>query len=281
MTCSFLQAVDYLLQGKAVAFPTDTVYGLGVSLQAHQKGELLFNLKKRDRKKPLVIYVNSIQEIESITHRPLSKKAQKLSEAFLPGPMTVIVNNNNPLFEEKLGFRIVEHPIVRALIDYVGPLLATSANTSSLPSALFATDVQEDFNDCNEALYIIPGSCTLGLESTVIDTEPIHIYREGVISKQTIENHLQQKVLSSSQKKKYANLEIYTVQDTQALTNLLNQMQFKQYFVETNPHPFRFHSVLRQALRAKVHNIIFIYNEHVSAYPILRPFLLPYLVTDL
>lgn len=278
MRCPFLQAIDYLLQGKAVAFPTDTVYGLGVSLHAQRNGEVLFNLKQRARNKPLVVYVNSVQDIEKITHNSISEVVQLLSKTFLPGPMTLIVHNNNKLFGEKLGFRIVQHPIVRALIDYTGPLLATSANASTFPSALFASDVQEDFNDCDELLYIFSGSCTLGLESTVIDTDPIRIYREGVICQQEIEVCLNQKVLVTPQKKQYPNLNIYTVKDKHDLTCLLNQFNFNKTLIEYKPTSFRFYPILRQALRTQVQNVIFVYDKRDSSCAILRPFLSPYLM---
>lgn len=281
MDCLFAQAIDFLLQDKAVAFPTDTVYGLGVRVQAQQGRDLLFNLKQRDRNKQLVIYVNRVQDIETIIQKDLHSSAYKLAETFFPGPLTLVVDNKNIKFEPKLGFRIVRHPIVCSLIDYVGPLLATSANLSSFPSSLFASDVQETFYEKKDDIFIFPGSCNLGLESTVIDADLLKVYREGVISVKEIESCLALKVLVVPQKKQFSHLQIFTLKNEFQLQTWLSKTCITNYLIEKDPMPFHFYPLLRQALRQQVNHVIFVYDELTTAHPILRPFLSPYLVENI
>lgn len=273
MFCSFLQAVSYLLQGEIVAFPTDTVYGLGLSMH-RGSGEQLFNLKQRDPKKPLVIYVNDISMIETIIHRPLSQVEHSLMNALFLKPITIIVPNNNPFFPGKLGFRIINHPVVQSLVHHVGPLLATSANLSDAPSAISANDVLEDFNN---SVAILKGDCLIGLESTVLDTNPLCIYREGGVSQQEIEACLGNTVpiIPSSPKCYSKHLQIHAFKKDQDAAIFISNCK-ESFLVEPAPEPLRFYPILRQAIREQVRHLIFIYDDTSSKHSILKPFLSPY-----
>lgn len=274
MSCSFLQAIGSLLQGEMVAFPTDTVYGLGVSLLLGGGGESVFKLKQRDPNKPLVVYVNEISTIETIIQRPLSPREKQMAYALFPKPVTLIVNHANPCFPtQTIGFRIVNHPMVHSLIQHAGPLLATSANRSNTPSSVSFHEVQEDFQD---EIMILIGECTLGLESTVLDTQPL-IYREGAVSKEEIERCLGEEVsILPPVKKCYSDhLQIHTVKDIQALESFLSQCQ-GSYWIEEDPEPLRFYPLLRKAIRDHIDHLIFVYDDH--SHPALKPFLSPYFI---
>lgn len=274
MFCSFLQAVSYLLQGEIVAFPTDTVYGLGLSMH-RGSGEKLFNLKQRDPKKPLVIYVNDISMIETIIHRPLSQAERSLMDSLFLKPITIIVPNSNPFFSErKLGFRIINHPVVQSLVHHIGPLLATSANLSDAPSAISANDVLEDFNN---SVAILKGDCLIGLESTVLDTDPLCIYREGGVSQKEIEACLGKAVpvIPSSPKCYSKHLQIHTFKKDQDAKMFISNCK-ESFLIETSPKPLQFYPILRKAIREQVRHLIFIYDDTSSKYSILKPFLSPF-----
>ncbi|WP_139414392.1 L-threonylcarbamoyladenylate synthase [Chlamydia abortus] len=271
------QAADYLDQGKIVAFPTDTVYGLGVALNYPNAEEKIYTLKHRDRGKSLVMYVNTIEDMEKFSGCTLSTRVLKLSQKFLPGPLTLLVDHKNPRFhQEKLGFRILSIPIVNKLIDLAGPLLGTSANISNFPPAITSNEVTEDFS--REDICVIPGCCSYGLESTVVSADPLKVYREGMVPRQVIEDVVGEKVDTCLHTRHVfsQHIQVYTVKDEDALNSFLEKNSRFQGVICNNPKPRDFYPTLRQALRSVEPVAVFIYDPETSAYPELIPYLIPY-----
>lgn len=269
-------ALRHLQQGKILAFPTDTVYGLGTALYASNE-EAMYTLKKRERNKPLVVYVNSISEIEKVTLSALSEQEFLLAEQLLPGPFTLLLNHKNPDFpHEKLGFRILSLPILQQLIHALGPLLGTSANVSNFYPAVTMEEVREDFP--NEEIFIIPGQCTYGLESTILSAEPLILYREGVVSKRELEKKIRRTIpVSYTQKPPcLTRIKIDSVKNHDALEAFLSQHPTYQGMIIEDIRPIDFYPTLRKAFKMNVHSIIFIYDIETTLYPELASYLLPY-----
>ncbi|MEF9497134.1 L-threonylcarbamoyladenylate synthase [Chlamydia sp. 04-14] len=273
------QAADYLHRGKVIAFPTDTVYGLAVALNALNAEERIYSLKHRDRKKSLVVYVNTLEDIEKLSGYPLSSQAIKLAHEFLPGPLTLLVDHKNSRFsQEKLGFRILALPIIKRLIDLSGPLLGTSANISNCPPAIVADEVIEDFP--NEDIFIIPGACSFGLESTVISTNPLKIYREGIISRHAIEEIMGERIEPCLACHTFSqHIKIYTVRDGEALREFLDRHPDFQGVICEDPQSSNFYPTLRKALKSSKPEAVFVYNQQTSLYPELISYLAPYTYT--
>ncbi|QVE49052.1 L-threonylcarbamoyladenylate synthase [Chlamydia crocodili] len=270
------QAANYLHKGKVIAFPTDTVYGLAVALDAPNAEECIYSLKHRDRSKSLVVYVNTLKDIEKFSGYPLSSQAIKLAHEFLPGPLTLLIDHKNARFsQEKLGFRILSLPIIERLIDLSGPLLGTSANISNFPPAVVSEEVVEDFS--NDDIFIIPGQCSYGLESTVISTDPLKIYREGIISRQSIEEIMGETIAPCLARHGFAqHIRIYTLKDDDALNQFLSSHPDFQGIICKDPQPRTFYPTLRKALRSSEPTVIFIYDQETSLYPELTSYLAPY-----
>jgi len=184
-------AAALLQSGGLVAFPTETVYGLGASARDTAAIARIFEAKGRPADNPLIVHVDSLQTMEECG--VLDDRARTLAAAFMPGPLTVVVPAREivpPIARAGLptvALRIPDHPIARALAHAVGPLVAPSANTSGRPSATDAQHVMDDLQGTIDAV-IDGGPCSVGIESTVVDLsgEDIVILRPGVISAQQI-----------------------------------------------------------------------------------------------
>ncbi|EPP35879.1 L-threonylcarbamoyladenylate synthase [Chlamydia avium] len=269
-------ALEFLKKGKVIAFPTDTVYGLGVTLNFPGAESQIYTLKQRDPRKPLVVYVNELEDIEKVSGLALSAQEKILAEKFFPGPITLLVNHANPQFLQKyLGFRIISSPVLKKLIQDAGPLLGTSANISNFPPAIVSDEVLEDFSD--KDIYVIPGQCDYGLESTVISADPLKIYREGIISKKTISNVIPGVIDCVCTQRSFDNyVKIYTVKSQSHLNEFLEFHPDFQGIICHYPRPRDFYPTLRKALRAIKSEVIFLYDSHTSMYPELSSYLTPY-----
>lgn len=172
MKVSFQKAVELLKQGKIVALPTETVYGIAACLNQLEGIQNIFKVKGRPLINPLIIHLACFEDLgDYVTHIPA--KFKELSDAFWPGPLTCIL----PIKIEKIpsivranlltgGFRIPDSTIVRELIRNTGPLVMPSANLSGKPSA---TQVEHVENDFGEGFPVLDGGrCTNGVESTII-----------------------------------------------------------------------------------------------------------------
>ncbi len=184
------QALDVLRQGGVVAFPTETVYGLGASLYSDQGIARIFSLKGRPQDNPLIAHVGDIRQIEEIaTH--LSDSFYRLAEVFFPGPLTLLVTKKEGISARAsaglltLGVRMPNHPIALALCQGLGhPIVAPSANLSGRPSSTLREHVVADFGT---EILVLHGECGIGLESTIVSLDPHPcILRPGAISAEQI-----------------------------------------------------------------------------------------------
>lgn len=191
---AYKTAGEILQSGGIVAFPTDTVYGLGAVYTNENAVEKIFKAKGRDEGKPLSILISDISEVELLTD-DISPKAHKLMQEYWPGALTLIfkkkegIPDNVTAGGDTIGIRMPASEVARNLIKAAkAPLAAPSANTSGKRSATSAQDVLEDL-DGKIDMLVDGGTCDIGIASTVVDmtTTPFKILREGVITKDMIE----------------------------------------------------------------------------------------------
>lgn len=187
------QYIDLLNQGEIVAFPTETVYGLGADAWNPAAIQKVFAQKGRPADNPLIVHVSSVSMAEEFTGQ-FSKDALKLMEQFWPGPLTLIFSKKPEVLDlitaglQTVAIRWPRHQLAQNLISQAGPLVAPSANTSGKPSPTKADHVKEDFG--SDFPVIEGGDTDIGLESTVLDISrtPYSIYRPGAISAGEIEH---------------------------------------------------------------------------------------------
>ena len=179
---------DILKSGGTVAFPTETVYGLGANALDADAVRKIFTAKGRPGDNPLILHISSEKEIEKYA-LSFSDEAKNLAKVFWPGPLSIILPRRSSVPDEVTGgldtvaFRIPSNPISRELIKAAGiPIAAPSANLSGKPSTTDGSHVIEDLNGKVDAI-IDAGKCRVGLESTVVDmvSSPAAVLRPGGI----------------------------------------------------------------------------------------------------
>lgn len=164
-----LKAIKILKMGGVVAFPTETVYGIGAALNQPAAIRRIYKIKNRPRNKPLQVLIGTLEEAKELGI--FNKQALSLAKAW-PGPLTLVVNKTKLVPKlvtggtQKVGLRIPDHKKVLALIKKVGPLVATSANKAGEEPALTAQRVKEILPEVD---YIIPGRVKIGKASKVIE----------------------------------------------------------------------------------------------------------------
>ena len=185
------KAIQTINSGGIVAFPTDTVYGIGTGAFDRMGIQKLFDIKKRDTNKAIAILLSDLSQL-SLVCSSTSNYAARLGAAFWPGALTLVVPRHpsipdiiSPL--PTIGVRIPDHPFAQALIRVCGPLAVTSANISGQPSPTNAQEVMLQMDGLVD-LVIDGGRSKIGISSTVVDcTGPIYqILREGSISEEQI-----------------------------------------------------------------------------------------------
>jgi len=189
------KAGEILRKGGLVAFPTETVYGLGGDAMHGEASSKIYAAKGRPSDNPLIIHISDFEEIYNIG-KDIPEEAKLLSDAFWPGPLTMVVKKKDEVPYTTTGgldtvaVRLPSHPVARALIKESGcPIAAPSANTSGRPSPTKAEHVIEDMSGRIE-MIIDGGSCGIGLESTIVDlTEKTPmILRPGYITLDMVRN---------------------------------------------------------------------------------------------
>ena len=166
---------EIIRRGGTVAFPTETVYGLGASAYSASAAEKIYAAKGRPSDNPLIVHVCSKEQITDVA-ASISHDAQKLIDAFMPGPLTLILNKKDCISDgvtaglKTVAVRYPSHEAARSLIKSAGvPIAAPSANISGKPSPTTARDVMEDMDGRIDA--VIDGEkCAVGVESTIVDT---------------------------------------------------------------------------------------------------------------
>lgn len=168
------RASDILRSGGLVAIPTETVYGLGANAFDKDACLKIFAAKGRPADNPLIVHIAHESQLVDIVAE-VNDNAKKLIDTFWPGPLTIVMKKSKSIpYEVSAGLdtvavRMPSHKVAYALLDMCGlPIAAPSANTSGKPSPTSANHVFDDMNGKIEAI-VDGGSCTVGLESTVID----------------------------------------------------------------------------------------------------------------
>lgn len=184
-------AIEALRRGALVAFPTDTVYGLGVALGAPDGIERLFLAKRRPPEKGVVLLLADHRQADEVAE--LGAAGQVLAAACWPGALTLVVRQRPdvPLppaltgGASTVGLRLPDHETPRALAAALGPLPVTSANRSGQPDATDAAGVLAQLGDVPDlALVLDGGPARAGQSSTVVDCSagPVRLLRAGAIS---------------------------------------------------------------------------------------------------
>ncbi|WP_374055235.1 L-threonylcarbamoyladenylate synthase [Rossellomorea sp. FM04394] len=190
-----VDAAKILQQNEVVAFPTETVYGLGANAKSDTAVGKIYKAKGRPSDNPLIVHISNKDQLEELVE-DVSGDAANLIDAFWPGPLTIIFNNKENVFSQKVtaglptvGIRMPDHPVALAIIEASGlPIAAPSANRSGKPSPTTAQHVIDDLED-RIAGVVDGGETGVGVESTVVDCtgpRPI-ILRPGGITKEQLE----------------------------------------------------------------------------------------------
>lgn len=191
------RAGSIIRQGGLVAFPTETVYGLGGDALNPDSSRKIYAAKGRPSDNPLIVHIADFQALEKIVFK-IPDTARQLSDAFWPGPLTMILPKSKavPLATtgglETVAVRMPSHPVAAALIrESGGYIAAPSANTSGKPSPTQASFVAEDMDGRIE-MIIDSGELGIGLESTIVDltVNPPQILRPGYITREMLEKVL-------------------------------------------------------------------------------------------
>lgn len=180
-------AARLLRDGELVAFPTDTVYGIGCRIGDEVSLARLFAAKRRPIDKAVAWLVVSMDAVGSHGFQP-APQALQLADRFWPGPLTLVL----PAIDGRTtqGFRVPDHPVALALLAAAGPLAVSSANRSGEPETLDADDVAIAFADSDEPAAILDGGRVPGgVASSVIDLSGARprLLREGALPRAQIE----------------------------------------------------------------------------------------------
>lgn len=203
MNMEYMQeAGDLIAAGELVAFPTETVYGLGGDALHPEAAKKIYEAKGRPSDNPLIVHIAEISDLERVA-KEVPQQAKKLAEAFWPGPLTMVVwkNDNVPYATtgglETVAVRMPNHPVALELIRKSGRLIAApSANTSGRPSPTEASHVMEDLSG-RIAMVLDGGPVGIGIESTIIDlTEKTPmVLRPGYITPEMLSEVLGEEVI--------------------------------------------------------------------------------------
>lgn len=184
-------AADVLRHDGLVAFPTDTVYGVGALVFREAAVQRLYRVKGRSTDKAIAVLVGQHADLVNIAGA-LSASARQIAQKFWPGPLTLVVPRHSRLPKAvsvlpTVGVRQPDHPLVHQLLQLTGPLAVTSANRSGEPNTLTAQEVLAQLNGRVE-LILDGGRVNGGVPSTVVDvtgSEPV-ILRAGPVTAEDI-----------------------------------------------------------------------------------------------
>ena len=192
-----LAAAKILRDGGTVAFPTETVYGLGANALDPEAVERIFLAKDRPAWDPLIVHISDLTMLGQFgraTGGKWGERVSRLAQAFWPGPLTMLLPRTAAVPDvvtagrARVGVRLPAHPVARALIRAAGvPIAAPSANRFGHTSPTTAEHVLDDL-DGRIGAVLDGGACLVGVESTVLDVceSPMILYRPGAISAEQI-----------------------------------------------------------------------------------------------
>jgi L-threonylcarbamoyladenylate synthase len=184
---SIARALVVLQAGGLVAFPTDTVYGVGALAFDAKAVESIYLAKDRPVEKAIPVLIGDPDDLEKVG-TDIPESARKLASRFWPGPLTILVPKRTELPESvsataTVGARVPDHEVARALLRAAGPMAVTSANISGQQSPVTAQEVYEQLKDRID-LIIDGGKTVGGVPSTLVDctSAEIRVLRDGPIS---------------------------------------------------------------------------------------------------
>ena len=188
------EAAQLLRDGKVVAIPTETVYGLAADASNEQAVRGIFDAKNRPADNPLIVHICSISQLDTLAH-DIPPQARRLAESLMPAPLTLVLPKRSvvPLVTsgglETVGIRMPMNLTARKIIEKCGlPLAAPSANRSGYPSPTSAMHVYRDMRGRIPAI-VDDGECAIGIESTVVSFDAdgtVRILRPGFITREDL-----------------------------------------------------------------------------------------------
>lgn len=191
------QAADVLRSGGLVAFPTETVYGLGANALDADAIARIYQAKGRPANNPLIVHIARVEQLEQVAvHIP--EVARRLAAVFWPGPLTLVLKRHARIPEsvslgrDTVAVRLPSHPVAHALIETAGvPVVAPSANRFTRPSATSAAHVLDDLAGSVE-IILDSGPTPIGVESTVLDVtaSPPLLLRPGGVTLEALLEHV-------------------------------------------------------------------------------------------
>lgn len=189
MSAEIERAVQLLKQGELVAFPTETVYGLGADARNPQAVAKIFAAKGRPADHPLIVHIPDVAHLDRWA-RDISAAARAVAEKFWPGPLTLILKRHPDVpdcvtgGQDTVGLRVPNHPVALELLKaFDGGIAAPSANKFGRISPTTAQHVRDDLGD-EVAMILDGGPCQVGIESTIIDMsgERTTVLRPGMLA---------------------------------------------------------------------------------------------------
>jgi L-threonylcarbamoyladenylate synthase len=199
-------AAKILKNGGIIAFPTETVYGLGASIKKDKAIKNIFKAKNRPHDNPLIVHIYNQKQLK-IYAKEVPKDAKVLMKKFWPGPLTMIFKNTNKVKKivnpnNEVAIRMPSHPVARELTRLAGPIVAPSANLAGKPSPTNSKDVLADMDKRIDA--VIEGKSDCGLESTVLEVKkkPYILFRAGKVTLEQLRKILGEKNVTVFKKEK-------------------------------------------------------------------------------
>ncbi len=185
------KAVELLRQGELVAFPTDTVYGVGALAFYETAVFAIYEAKGRPEEKAIPVLLGDVADIDKVAEA-IPDKARRLAERFWPGPLTLVVKKRHTVpaavsATDTIGIRVPDHRFTRELLRAAGPMAVTSANLSGQPSPCTADEVLGQLAG-RIAMILDGGRTPGGVPSTVVDCtkDDFILLREGPIKLEEI-----------------------------------------------------------------------------------------------
>lgn len=194
ITTDIDKAREVLNQGKLLAIPTETVYGLAGNAFDETAVNAIFSLKNRPKNNPLIVHIKSLEYIENVAIN-IPEKAKRLASHFWPGPLTLVLPKNPEISDlitagkDTVAVRMPNHPLTLSLLNKLDfPLVAPSANPFGSISPTSAAHVMHYFEDELEVV-LDGGDCVNGIESTIVgfEEEELVVYRLGTLPLEEIE----------------------------------------------------------------------------------------------